>query len=80
MGLSTMYSTVIKMNAENVRVVWACAGGGHPRARNRRLSPPHPHPQRINLRNTWSLPLIDHMESLILGEGGGGVRGQFMTI
>lgn len=28
--------------------------------------------QKINVKNSWSLPLIDHMESLILNNGAGG--------
>lgn len=47
-SLSTMYSTIIKLSAEN----------------------------KINVKNSWSLPLIDHMEQLVLSGGApGGTRG-----
>lgn len=86
-GLSAMYTTVIKLSAENVRAAKLRGSVRDPCDALTTILITHPgccsnnsllhlRPlQKINVKNSWSLPLIDHMETLVMGNGQGAGAG-----
>jgi hypothetical protein len=76
-ALSAMYANVLKLSTENVREHAAAAAhaaaalvGTHARMRQRLP----PGAQKINQKNSWQLPLIDHIDRIIEEESAGWVQ------